>query len=450
VPAPAATTEAAASASAAEPSPGSPDSGDSLFPHQGNGGYDVQHYTIDLGWQRSGSIGATTTVTATATQALSAFNLDLRRLRVHSVTVDGAAAGFTRAGSELTIRPRKPIADHASFTTVVRYGGTPHWLIDPDGSRDGWIATPDGATALGEPIGSMTWFPNNDTIRDKATYLFKVTAPKALTVESNGRLVSKQTHARTTTWTWRETDEMASYLASISIGRYDVVHTRTATGLRVDSYLDPRLSGGRKAAAQVPGVLAYWASLFGPYPFTSAGIVVDNVAVDYALEVQTRPVFAFTPDMSTLVHELAHQWYGDSVTPKDWSDIWLNEGFATYAEWLWTARTHRGYPHREFLSLYNGHAAQDPFWRTPVAEPGSGANLFADPVYTRGAMALEALRTQIGSRTFFRLLKRWPALHRESGATTGELKRLAERLSGQDLDGFFHDWLYTAAKPSSP
>jgi aminopeptidase N len=445
----AASPTATAVAPSARPSPGSPDSGDSLFPHQGNGGYDTRHYSIRLAWRPAGTIRAMTAVTARATQPLSAFNLDLKGLNVRSVRVDGSTAAFRRAGSELTITPRAPIRNHAPFTTVVRYSGTPHWLIDPDGSRDGWVPTPDGVTVVGEPIGAMTWFPNNDTLRDKARYAISVTAPKSLTVEANGRLVGTTTHRHTRTWSWRENDEMSSYLASISIGTYDVVHARTASGVRADSYLDPTM-GGRKFAHRVPRVIDRWEALFGPYPFTSTGIVIDNVPVDYALEVQTRPVFAFVPGMGTLVHELAHQWFGDSVTPKDWSDIWLNEGFATYAQWLWAAQTKPGYPRKQFLDLYRHHGAGDSFWAIPVAQPGTGANLFGNAVYTRGAMALQALRMRIGSEPFLRLLKRWPALHDEGNATTGELKHLAERLSGASLDHFFRVWLYTAAKPARP
>jgi aminopeptidase N len=304
-------------------------------------------------------------------------------------------------------------------------------------------------TVVSEPIGSMTWFPNNDTLRDKATYAMTVTTPRSKTVEANGRLVGTTTHHNTRTWSWRETDEMSSYLASISIGTYDVMHDRSSSGVRSDSYLDPTV-GGRRLAGRVPQVIDQWETLFGPYPFTSTGIVVDNVPVGYALEVQTRPVFPSVPDMATLVHELAHQWFGDSVTPRDWSDIWLNEGFATYSQWLWAAQAKPGYPRKRFLSLYHGHRANDSFWNLPVAEPGDGANLFGDAVYTRGAMALQALRVRIGSRAFFHLLRRWPALHEEGNATTGELKRLAEHLSGDNLDHFFRVWLYTAAKPARP
>jgi aminopeptidase N len=433
----------------ARPTPGSPGSGDSLFPHQGNGGYDVVHYGIGLTWHRHGTIAARTAIRATAKKALSRFDLDLDGLSVRSVAVDGAAASFRRHGTKLTVIPRRPIVQGDHFTTVIRYHGSPHYLIDPDGSKDGWVPTRDGATVVSEPIGAMTWFPDNDTLRDKATFRIRVRAPKALKVESNGRLSSKVRQGRTTCWTWREVDPMATYLASVSIGRYDVVRGGTASGAAVVSYLDSSM-GGAKSAARVPRVLRYWAHLFGPYPFTSVGIVIDNVPIGYSLEVQTRPVFNFVPDTATLVHELAHQWYGDSVTPSDWSDIWLNEGFATYAEQLWRARTHPGYPHRVLSRLYREHGRADSFWNIPVAKPGDPSNLFGEAVYTRGAMALQALRMRIGSHDFFRLLRRWPAEYRHGNATTADLRVLAEQVSGRRLGHFFHEWLYVGAKPASP
>ncbi|MGI8433570.1 MAG: M1 family metallopeptidase [Nocardioidaceae bacterium] len=445
VPRPAALTVAATAAS-----PGSPGSGDSLFPSVGNGGYDVGHYSIGLRWFRDGHLNARTTVTAAATQDLSAFDLDLEGLQVTRVVVDGVPASYERHGHELVITPGHSIANGQHFVTTVRYHGTPQQHTDPDGSPDGWLGTRDGATVLAEPVGAMTWFPDNNTPRDKATYAFTVTAPSDLTVESNGRLESKTSLAHATRWAWRESDQMATYLASVSIGRYRVVRSHTAGGIPIVSYIDPRLGDAGGAVSRVPVVLDHWEDVFGPYPFTSAGIVIDDVNVGYALEVQTRPVFPYSPGMPTLVHELAHQWFGDSVTPRDWSDIWLNEGFATYAEWLWESRRRPGAPERHFQELYSSHGANDPFWRPPVAEPPNGAALFGDAVYTRGAMALQALRHAMGGPAFFTLLHRWPSLHREGNANTLDLRRLAERLSGKQLGAVFRDWLHSSTKPPVP
>jgi aminopeptidase N len=433
-------------------SPGSPGSGDPLFPRAGNGGYDVRHYAISLRWRRDGTIVATTRITAVAQQALSAFNLDLKGLEVDAATVDGAHADFARHGRELTITPAGAVADGATFRATVRYHGEPRFLIDPDGSPDGWIPTPDGATAMSEPIGSMTWFPNNDTPRDKATYDIDVTAPAAKKVASNGRLVGRTTHANhTTTWHWRERDPMASYLASVSIGDYAMVLGTSRRGVPLRSFVE-RSAGAEDTARKVGTVVDYWSRKFGPYPFTSAGIIVDNVRVDYALEVQTRPVFPSDPGFGTLLaHELAHQWFGDSVSLRDWSDIWLNEGFATYAEWLWEARVDPGAPRRHLRNLYDDNGPRSTFWDGLVAHPADASELFNTRlVYVRAAMTLEALRLTIGPADFNTLVRRWAALLRHGNGTTARFEAMAANVSGQSLTRFFDEWLHQQGKPGEP
>ena len=432
--------------------PGSPDSGDSLFPHQGNGGYDVEHYAIVLRWHRDGSIRATVRIRAVATQALSAFNLDFRGLTVDSATVAGASAGTSGpTNDELTVTPASPVLEGQTFRTVIAYHGKPHYLIDPDGSADGWISTSDGATVLSEPIGSMTWFPNNNTPSDKATYSISVTAPRSKTVASNGRLVgvsSSPSPGHLATWRWREPDPMASYLATVSIGAYDVVKGTSKRGVRVRSFVDTSMSG-EETARHVGGVVDFLSTQFGPYPLTSAGIIVDKVPVSYALEVQTRPVFPYDPGVSGLLaHELAHQWFGDSVSLNDWSDIWLNEGFATYAEWLWQARTQPNAPARRFHALYNGNGPHSSFWDGVVAQPATAAHLFdTNTVYTRGAMALEALRLTIGTKDFFALVHRWTARLGGGNGTTARFEAMAENVSGENLDVLFGDWLHRSGRP---
>ena len=346
------------------------------------------------------------------------------------------------------MKPRRSLAAGRTFVTTIRYHGKPRTYTDPDGAADGWVRSSDGVTVVSEPVGAMTWFPSNNTPRDKARYDITISAPKRLTAVSNGRLVGTDRRAKRTTWHWRERDAMATYLATMSVGEYKVLRGRTKRGTPIRSFVDPRV-GGEPVARRVRPVINYWERLFGRYPFVSAGVIFDNVPIGYALEVQTRPVFPYVPDMGTFVHEQAHQWFGNSVTPKDWSDIWLNEGFATYAEWLWEARKRPNYPQRTAAAYYDMHGPNDTFWDTPVADPGRPENLFGDAVYTKGAMALQAIRNEIGDADFMRLLKRWPTVYRHRTVTTANLQSMAESISGKDLDAVFEAWVYGAEKPPS-
>ncbi|NEE34320.1 M1 family metallopeptidase, partial [Streptomyces sp. SID7982] len=249
---------------------------------------------------------------------------------------------------------------------------------------EGWLRTADGSVALGEPTGSMAWFPGNHHPRDKAAYDIEVTVPDPLKAVSNGQLVARRTEDGRTAYHWRTTEPMASYLATVAVGEFTTEQARTPDGIRLFTAVDPASAAASKdVLAQIPEVLAWSRARFGPYPFTSAGAIVERAGDStYALETQNRPVFPGPPDTGLLVHELAHQWFGNSVTPKTWRDMWLNEGFATYAEWLWAA-DHDGVPVGEsFDEAYE----DDANWAFPPADPPAALDLSDPPVYGRGAM----------------------------------------------------------------
>ncbi|WP_225803489.1 M1 family metallopeptidase [Streptomyces sp. NK15101] len=431
--------------------PGAAGLRDPYFPKLGNGGYDVGHYGLTLAYDpASGRLDGTAEITARATQDLSAFNLDLAGLTVRGATVDGAPAAYNRAGNELTLRPREELSEGTEFRATVRYSGVPRAITDADGSKEGWLRKAGGAVALGEPTGSMTWFPGNHHPSDKASYDLTLTVPAGVDGFSNGVRTARRTgpDGRVTT-VWSTPEPMASYLAMVAIGRYE---TGTATALGTVPVLtaaEPPVAAGSAALrGEIPKILARQVKRFGPYPFSAAGAVVtQNGNLDYALETQTRPVFPVASfDRTTLVHEQAHQWFGNSVTPESWRDIWLNEGFATYAEWLYSEQ----YEHVPARTRFERAFAQDVNWAFPPAAPPAAENLFDPPVYQRGAMVLHKLRETVGDRVFDEILRGWAAKHRHANVTTDDFTAYAESVAGRDLGSLWDVWLYGDGRPKRP
>jgi aminopeptidase N len=444
--------------------PGSPGAGDPFFPLAGNGGYDVRHYSLRLDFEpRNNSLDARAVITARAAQDLSRFDLDLRGLHVNRVTVDGATAAFKRDGQELVITPAAGIRNGRTFQVGVDYDGHPNPIIDPDKSKDGWIPTADGAFVVNEPQGSPSWYPANDTPKDKATYDFAITVPEGRTAIANGLLVSQTDNGDTTTWRWRASDPTAPYLATATSGIFETDFGTLPSGLPEYNAVDPETRSG---ADKGPNPQLAWdrltlngpavelfSGLYGSYPFESVGGVVDWAPnVFYSLESQTRPMYWRVPSASTVVHEIAHMWWGDSVSLTVWPDIWLNEGFATWSEWIWSERTGGDTAAQIFDELYetpeDSDAGADLWFPAPAALPGP-AQMFHTPVYDRGAMTLQALREKVGDETFFTILRTWYAENRNGNVTTEGFIALAERVSGLQLDNFFRVWLYEEGRPES-
>jgi len=434
-------------------SPGAPGTGDPYFPDMGNGGYDVSHYDIRLAFNpKTKAINATTKILARARQDLSRFDLDFQGpLRISRLSVDGRDATFTRSGAqELVITPPHGLRKGRPFLVSVTYAGVPRKIDDPALGISGWVATKDGAVALNQPIGAATYYPVNDTPNDKATYTQTVTVPRGLTVLANGEPGHTTTHDGQTTFRWHMNRPMASELSMIAIGNYNVTRGETADGLpnitAIGKSIDTKPGQGRLFNRTTAQIIEWESSSYGRYPFDSTGGILADVGVEYALETQGRPVYDQTTsdvDADLLAHELGHQWFGDSLTPTRWSDIWLNEGFATYSEWLYQEKFN-GIPVRQtFAKTY----ADEEDWTGKVADPGRD-HIFDDLVYNRGAMALQALRMKIGDRAFLRMLKLWPTTYRYGNVSTRKFIRFVERLTHRDLDAFFHVWLYQPGKPN--
>ncbi|MDT0547064.1 M1 family metallopeptidase [Streptomyces lonegramiae] len=434
--------------------PGAAGVGDPLFPKLGNGGYDVTRYRLTLDYAPdSGRLKGTAEISARTTRALTSFHLDLAGLRVREARVDGKPARTARSGTELTLTPAAALPKGRAFKTTVVYDGKPRTIKDPDGSEEGWIKTADGALAVGEPTGSMAWFPGNHHPSDKAAYDITITVPQGYTAVSNGELARRSENHDRTTFHWRTDEPMASYLATVAIDDFDI-HTTTTDGT-LPQYvaIDPELADrAAEVPDQVTEVIDWESRTFGRYPFSSTGAIVADVPdLGYALETQTKPLYPSPPSEPLIVHELAHQWFGNSVTPRTWKDMWLNEGFATYAEWLWE-EDHNGRTAQEiFDDFYDGTDDEsEGIWDFPPAAPPSAGRVSDPPVYGRGAMVLHKVREAVGDKTFFAILRAWTRDHRHGNADTAQFIALCEKKYGKDLQGLFDIWLYGDGKPKKP
>ncbi|GAA1796365.1 M1 family aminopeptidase [Leucobacter iarius] len=455
----------------AAPIDGAPSIGDSLFAGIGNGGYDVKHYDVKLRYQLDNTISATTTITATAAVPLKTFTLDFEGLNIDSVKVNGADASYARSSDpsrtsyKLQISPQGPLPA-GDFTVAIAYSGTPSTHTDPDGSKEGWVKTADGATALGQPVGTMAWIPSNNTPADKATYDFAFTIPTQIggvdaAAVSNGELVSKTpvNGGAETTWTWKQERPMSTMATMVSIGKYLSYESQVTldSGRTIPewSFVDPTVTAPRQATiqtlrAKIPAILNFLESKYGPYPGGSTGVVVDVTTLGYALETQDRPYFERGINESTLVHELAHQWFGDAISPADWNSIWLSEGMASYSEYMWDEHNGGDSTLDSTFAEWNRIAAGNAFWQIPPGAMEDPADLFGDQVYNRGSMTYEALKQTITPPVFAELLKQWNARNTGTSKTTEDFHALAEEVSGKDLDAFFQDWIFDADKPAWP
>jgi aminopeptidase N len=441
-------------AASAAPLPGGSSIGDTYYPGDGNTGYDVAHYDIRLTYQPSTDhLDGSTTVLLTPTQDLSRFNLDFA-LTVHSVLVDNAPAQFTEGDGELVVTPATPLAQGRPATVVVRYDGVPSTVTVR--GEHAWKRTADGALAVDEPHIARWWFPSNDHPLDKATYDISVAVPEGTQAISNGVLTGSSSRLGWTRWNWRSSRPQASYLAFLAIGHFDVRQATSPSGQPlVTAYgtdLGANADAARASVERTPEALDFLSGFFGPYPFEAQGGVVPATdQLTFALEDQTRPVYSprfFAKGANTyvIVHENAHQWFGDAVSVARWRDIWLNEGFATFAEWLWSEHENEGSAQQLLAYTYAKHPADDPFWQVLPGDPGPDKQ-FDQAVYDRGAMALQALRNVIGDDALFRLLRTWVTEHRYGNGTVEDFVALADRVSGKRLDPFFESWLFTRGKP---
>ena len=454
------------------PSPGAAGVGDRLYPTLGNGGYDAKHYDLRLRYATSAptqGIDGTMTMVARSTQALSRFDLDFAGAGVGSVRVNGRPATFTRRGGELVITPAHPIRKHCLFLVQVR-----HFRARPtkpnldDFATTAFFYTPDGSATAGQPNQSHYFFPSNDHPRDKASFSFRLDVPTGQTAVANGVLVSKRRHGARTIWTYVQRQPMATELTQLAVGRYTVIHRAGVGSVEVRDVVPTRLVADYRTKLTVERPQLRWMQRrVGAYPFDLYGTLVVYAPLGFALETQTLSLFDTTwfTDYPrglwdpVMLHELAHQWFGDSVAPWEWSDVWLNEGHASWYEYTYADQ--HGYlkddaGDRDLVTLMrHAYAAGDQFRHDfgPVGRPPDSKSVwhvFNPNVYLGGALVLYALRQEVGHEAFRRIERAWVHKYEGRSASTADYIRLASRVSGQDLHGFLNRWIYGTTTPPMP
>jgi aminopeptidase N len=369
------------------------------------------------------------------------------------VRVNGHRARFRRSGHELRITPAAPLAAGRQFRVVVRYAGVP--ADETWRGESNWLASESEVVTMNEPHMAAWWFPANDHPRDKASFDIHITVPKGKDVIANGVRVGKRKRAGRTTTHWRAVEPMATYLAFFAAGSFA---TRSGSCLGINNYvaisrLDPAQArpADTKALAQLTcDVVTAYTSVLGSYPFRATGGLVTSLPVGFALENQTRPTYPALPGPTPalVAHEVAHQWFGDSVSVATWRDIWLNEGFAQYLQTYYLTEVKQGRSMQGWLHEAYHQLESDPeFWRLAIDDPGP-QHLFDGPVYVRGAMAVQALRHRIGDPAFWTLLHTWVDQRRHANGSIADFKALAASVSGQDLTAFFDVWLHAKVAPT--
>ncbi len=426
---------------------------DPYLPENGNRGYRISRYELDLEYKvDSNRLTGKAQITAVTTATIAKFALDLGpALRVSKVSVNGSrTVKFLHRRGKLNITTAKPIASGAALVVTVQYDGIPK-PINSVWGEVGWDELTEGSIVASQPNGAASWFPCDDHPASKASYGITITTDSPYYAVANGTLVRKHTRSSRTTWVYEQPEPMATYLATIQIGHYE--HRVTSTDpVPIVAIIPPRLRRqydhdfGRQAQ-----MMDTFIRLYGPYPFAAYTVVVTDDALEIPIEAQGISIFGAnhcSGDRSSerlVAHELAHQWFGNSLTLGKWADIWLNEGFACYSEWLWVENSGGASAHDKARRV---HTMQKELPQDLILGDPGPAKLFDDRVYKRGALALHSLRLTVGDEQFFALLQLWTKEYRYSTVSSQDFIDLASRFGCPRT--LWDGWLNSPQLPDLP
>lgn len=426
---------------------------DRVYPEVGDPGVDVLSYHLDLDWDpASQTLTGSETVRLRATARAPHIQLDLGDpLEVVDVEVAGMRVRFDHVGKDLVIH--QPVAADRRYLVHIDYAGTPEAVPAPTERTDianvGWTVSPSGQVwTMQEPFGAYTWYAVNDQPSDKATYSFRISAPVPAVGVANGELVSRRERDGTTITAWELRSPASSYLVTIAIGEFTMTEDESASGLPMSYWTPADQPELIERMREAPAAVDWLEERLGPFPFDSLGyLVVDSTS---GMETQTMITlgdtkYATSPEV--LVHEAAHQWYGDLVTPRDWRDVWMNEGMAMYLQGVWTAE-HRGPELDELMAEW---ATYDASLRGDSGPPAAfdPEDFGAANVYYIPAVMWHELREQIGDEEFWRLVREWPEANAFGNAGYDDITAWWSEQTGEDLSAFFDEWLLSEQSPSA-
>lgn len=427
---------------------------DPYVPRHGDASFDVLHYDLNLAYKVEGNrLDGEATLTCRPLVEADVLRLDLHGLTPHKVFVDGRAYRFTHLRGRLTVK--LPLSPGTDLSVRVKYSGTPRPVRSRGLGSAGWEELEDGVIVAAQPHGAPSWFPCNDRPDNKATYSIALAAPPGYTVAVSGELQGTQRTGNALIWSYEQTVPMATYLATVQIGRYrEVEHTGAPVPVR--TFAPPALDEAALADSfgHQPQMLTFFAELFGPYPFASYTAVITEDELEIPLESQGLSTFGSNfvdtdwESMRLIAHELSHQWFGNSVTLARWQDIWLHEGFACYCEWLWAEESGVSSVQAE-VDKHHALLVGLPQDDLVLARPGQ-ALMFDDRVYKRGALTVHALRTHVGDEVFFEIVRGWLAEHRSGTVTTEIFLEHVGNEAGEAAAALLAPWLFETALPPCP